>query len=110
MEDIDEKVRYILEFAEEFAVPILEVVFELSFREILKPILEQLFSEEVKQLKYFKTTHDNFTALSFAYGSAEDNIQKILDALGKKEKSVSWRGAELERQTALIRQILAKLP
>ncbi len=83
VEDIDEKVRYILEFAEEFAVPILEVVFELSFREILKPILEQLFSEEVKQLKYFKTTHDNFTALSFAYGSAEDNIQKILDALEK---------------------------
>lgn len=36
--------------------------------------------------------------------------EKILDALGKKEKSVSWRGAELERQAALIRQILAKLP
>ena len=83
VEDIDEKVKFILEFAEEFAVPVLEVAFELSFREILKPILEQLFSEEVKQLKYFKTTHDNFTALSFTYGAAEDNIQKILDALEK---------------------------
>ncbi len=83
VEDIDEKVRFILEFAKEFAVPVLEVAFELSFKEILKPILEQLFSEEVKQLKYFKTTHDNFMALSFTYRSAEDNIQKILDALEK---------------------------
>ncbi len=83
VEDIDEKVRYIREFSEEFAVPVLEVVFELSFREILKPILEQLFNEEVKQLKYFKTTYENFTALSFSYGSAEDSIRKIIDTLEK---------------------------
>lgn len=81
VEDIDGKVGYILEFAQEFSVPILEVVFELSFREILKPILEQLFNEEVKQLKYFKTTYDNFTALSFSYGSGQDSIRKILDVL-----------------------------
>lgn len=81
VEDIDEKVRFILEFAKEFSVPILEVVFELSFREILKPILEQLFNEEVKYLKYFKTTYDNFTAVSFSYGSTEESIRKILDML-----------------------------
>lgn len=83
VEDIDEKVRFILKFAEEYSVPVLEVAFELSFREILKPILEQLFSEEVKQLKYFKTTYDNFTALSFSFGSAQDSIRKILDVLEK---------------------------
>ncbi|MEY8410681.1 PucR family transcriptional regulator ligand-binding domain-containing protein [Lachnospiraceae bacterium 62-26] len=83
VEDIDEKVSYILKFAEEFQVPVLEVAFELSFREILKPILEQLFNEEVKQLKYFKTTYDNFTALSFSYGSGQDSIRKILDVLEK---------------------------
>ena len=81
VEDIDEKVRFILEFAKEFSVPILEVVFELSFREILKPILEQLFNEEVKYLKYFKTTYDNFTAVSFSYSSTEESIGKILDML-----------------------------
>lgn len=83
VEDIEEKVKYILEFAEEYAVPVLEVAFELSFREILRPILERLFNEEVRRLKYFKTTHDNFTALSFLRGSGEDSIQKILDALEK---------------------------
>ncbi len=83
VEDIEEKVKYILEFAEEYAVPVLEVAFELSFREILRPILERLFNEEVRRLKYFKTTHDNFTALSFLRGSGEDSLQKILDVLEK---------------------------
>lgn len=83
VEDIEEKVNYILEFAEEYAVPVLEVAFELSFRDILRPILERLFNEEVRRLKYFKTTHDNFTALSFSHGSNEDSIQKILDVLEK---------------------------
>lgn len=81
VENIDERVNYILNFAEEFSVPILEVAFELAFREILKPILERLFDKEVRQLKYFKTTYDNFTALSFSYGSGEDSIQQILDVL-----------------------------
>ncbi len=59
------------------------MAFELSFREILRPILERLFNEEVRRLKYFKTTHDNFTALSFLRGSGEDSLQKILDVLEK---------------------------
>lgn len=83
VDDIEEKVKCILEFAERYAVPVLEVAFELSFREILRPILERLFNEEVRRLKYFKTTHDNFTALSFARGSGEDSLQKILDVLEK---------------------------
>ncbi len=83
VEHIEEKVKYILDFAEKYAVPVLEVAFELSFREILRPILERLFNEEVRRLKYFKTTHDNFTALAFSRGSGEDSIQKILDVLEK---------------------------
>ena len=83
VEDIEEKVTYIQEFAEKYAVPVLEVAFELSFREILRPILERLFNEEVRRLKYFKTTHDNFTALSFVHGSGDDSLQKILDVLEK---------------------------
>lgn len=83
VEDIEEKVRYIREFAEEYSVPVLEVAFKLSFREILRPILERLFNEEVRRLKYFKTTHDNFTALPFSHGSGDDSLQKILDVLEK---------------------------
>lgn len=80
---IEEKIRILLEFAEEQSVPVLEVPFELSFREILKLIMERLFSAEVRKLKYFKTTHDNFTALSLSFKSEENGIQRILEVLEK---------------------------
>lgn len=50
---------------------------------MLKLIMERLFSEEVRRLKYFKTTHDNFTALSLSFNSMENGIQRILDVLEK---------------------------
>ncbi len=80
---IEDKVRILLEFAKEQSVPVLEVPFDLSFREILKLIMERLFSEEVRKLKYFKTTHDNFTALSLSFKSEENGIQRILEVLEK---------------------------
>lgn len=83
VEYIEEKLRILLEYAEEQVVPVFEVSYELSFREILKFVMERLFSEEVKRLKYFKTTHDNFTALSLSFSSAGNGIQKILDVLEK---------------------------
>lgn len=83
VEYIEEKIRILLSYAKEHAVPVLEVPFEVSFREILKLIMERLFNEEVRRLKYFKTTHDNFTALSLSFGSTENGIQRILDVLEK---------------------------
>ena len=83
VEYIEEKLRILLEYAEEHIVPVFEVSYELSFREMLKLIMERLFSEEVKRLKYFKSTHDNFTALSLSFPSAGNGIQKILDVLEK---------------------------
>lgn len=80
---IGEKIQLLLEFSERHSVPLLEVPFDLSFREILKKILERLFSEEVRRLKYFKTTHDNFSALSLSFKSGENGIRKILEVLEK---------------------------
>lgn len=83
VEHIEEKLHILLDYAREHAAPVLEISPELSFRDILKMIMERLFNEEVRQLKYFKTTHDNFTALSLSFGSTENGIQKILDVLEK---------------------------
>lgn len=83
VEHIEEKLHILLKYSRDHAVPVLEIAPELSFRDILKVIMERLFSEEVRRLKYFKTTHDNFTALSLSFGSAENGIQRILDVLEK---------------------------
>lgn len=83
VEHIEEKLHILLDYAREHAVPVLEISFGLSFRDILKMIMERLFNDEVRRLKYFKTTHDNFTALSLSFGSTENGIQRILDVLEK---------------------------
>ncbi len=83
VEYIEEKLHILLNYARDHAVPVLEIAPELSFRDILKVIMERLFNEEVRRLKYFKTTHDNFTALSLSFGSTENGIQRILDVLEK---------------------------
>lgn len=83
VEYIEEKLEIMLQYARRHVVPVFEVSYELSFREMLKLIMERLFSEEVRRLKYFKTTHDNFTALSLSFNSMENGIQRILDVLEK---------------------------
>ncbi len=83
VEHIEEKLEIMLQYAKRHVVPVFEVSYELSFREMLKLIMERLFSEEVRRLKYFKTTHDNFTALSLSFNSMENGIQRILDVLEK---------------------------
>lgn len=83
VQQIEEKIQILLEYAQKNAVPVLKVSFEQSFREILRNIMERLFSEDVRRLKYFKTTHDNFTALSLSFSSTENGIQRILDVLEK---------------------------
>lgn len=77
------KVSIIREFANQYSVPVLEVPFEVSFKDILSPIMEQLFNEEVKRLKYFKATHDNFDTLALSRDWSEDGMARILNLLGK---------------------------
>lgn len=76
-----EKITFLAEFAELYGIPVVEIPFEVSFRDVLSLIMERLFNEEVTRLKYFKAAHDNFAALPFAADSAEDGIGKILSML-----------------------------
>lgn len=77
------KVEYLIEFSRKHKIPILEVPFEISFRDIMSRLMERLFNEEVTRLKYFKTTHDNFSALVLGSESIGVAIDQILDVLAK---------------------------
>lgn len=74
----------IQEYAQKTEIPVIEIPFEMPFREILNTVSwSRVFSEEVIRLKYFKTTHDNFTALSLSFHSMENGVQRIVDILSK---------------------------
>lgn len=83
VEEIEEKIAILLKYAEESEIPVMEIPYEVSYRDILEMIMEHLFNEEVIRLKYFKTTHDNFTALSLSFHSMENGLKRILDVLDK---------------------------
>ncbi|MDO4175302.1 MAG: PucR family transcriptional regulator ligand-binding domain-containing protein [Eubacteriales bacterium] len=83
VEDAAVKIAWLKQFSEEHAIPLMEMPFEMSFQSILTAVMERLFNEEVTQLKYYKTTHDNFLALCFSDKPVEQRITDILDMLQK---------------------------
>lgn len=83
VEGAEDKVEYLIQFSRKHAIPILEVPFEISFRDVMSRLMERLFNEEVTRLKYFKTTHDNFSALVLGSESIGVAIDQILDVLAK---------------------------
>nr|WP_296266694.1 PucR family transcriptional regulator [uncultured Merdimonas sp.] len=83
VEDADEKIQYLKDFSQKNKIPVLEVPFETSFRDVMSAIMERLFDEEVTRLKYFKTTHDNFSALVLGSESINVAVDNILDVLAK---------------------------
>lgn len=83
VDQADRKIELLQKYAKENRIPFLDVPFEISFQKILAIVMEHLFNDEVTQLKYFKTTHDNFTALSLSNNSSENKIQEILEMLEK---------------------------
>ena len=83
VEEAEAKIRILMEMTEKNRIPLLEVPFEMSFRNILVYVLEHLFNEEVMRLKYFKTSHDTFSALMLSDDAGDDNLGRVLDALEK---------------------------
>lgn len=83
VEGAEDKVEYLTQFSRKHTIPILEVPFEISFRDVMTRLMERLFNEEVTRLKYFKTTHDNFSALVLGSESIGVAIDQILDVLAK---------------------------
>lgn len=83
VEGAEDKVEYLIQFSRKHTIPILEVPFEIPFRDVMSRLMERLFNEEVTRLKYFKTTHDNFSALVLGSESIGVAIDQILDVLAK---------------------------
>ena len=83
VEDAESKIAWLKEFAEQASIPLMEMPFEMSFQSILSTVMERLFNEEVTQLKYYKTTHDNFMALAFSDENEGHRIEDILAMLEK---------------------------
>lgn len=83
VDNADVKIEMLFAFAKEHEIPVLDVPFEISFRDIMSTIMQRLFNDEVTRLKYFKTTHDNFAALAMVSDAKKKNIDEILDVLSK---------------------------
>lgn len=83
VEGVESKIVLLREYAENFGIPLIEVSFEVSFQTIMSLVMERLFNEEVTKLKYYKTTHDNFMALSLSNNFKKNPVGDILDMLNK---------------------------
>lgn len=83
VEQADVKIELLTDYAQKHNIPLIEVPFEYSFQKIMSFVMEHLFNEEVTRLKYYKVTHDNFTALSFSNNRKKNPVQDILDMLEK---------------------------
>lgn len=79
----EEKTELFRVYARRSGTPFLSIPFDMSFKDVMQVIMERLFSDEVKRLKYFKTTRDNFEALMLSLKPEEDGIVKLLTVLGK---------------------------
>lgn len=91
-----EKISFLTDFADRYGIAVVEIPFEISFRDILSLIMERLFNREVTRLKYFKTVHDNFAALPFsAAKTQEDGTRQILKLLSQ----MTGNGAALFNQS-----------
>lgn len=77
----EDLMKLLTTLSEEFAIPLLQIPFEIPYRNIMYPIMESLFNSEVTKLKYFKTTHDNFVSLSLSLPAGSDGNEKVLQAL-----------------------------
>ena len=79
----EEKIEVIVEFAKKNNIPVFEIPFTISYRDIMRAIMERLFNEEVIHLKYFKSTHETFASIMSSMDSEEEGIDRILKALSK---------------------------
>lgn len=83
VKDLEMKIELLKEFAQEHAIPVIEVPFGLSFQAVMSHIMERLFSEEVTLLKYYKATHDNFATLALSKNSSKKATDAVIDMLDK---------------------------
>lgn len=83
VDDFEGKIGIIVEFANKNGIPVFEIPFTTSYRDIMRNIMEQLFNQEVIHLKYFKSTYETFSALLSSVNSDANGVDRILKTLSK---------------------------
>ncbi|MGG3871223.1 PucR family transcriptional regulator [Brevibacillus laterosporus] len=72
----------IVEAGEQVALPIIQIPQDIPYVDVLYPVMEELFNNQVMKLKYFIEVHDRFTALSLTDAGLESIITTLGELIG----------------------------
>ncbi|TCZ75734.1 PucR family transcriptional regulator [Paenibacillus albiflavus] len=72
----------IIETGEKTALPIIQIPQDIPYVDVLYPVMQELFNNQVMKLKYFKDVHDRFTTLSLMDAGLEPIITTLEELIG----------------------------
>lgn len=72
----------IIEAANEFGLPIIELDGNVRFIDIMYPVMEQLFNSQVTKLKYYKDVQERFTTLALQCAGLEMILRTLEELVG----------------------------
>lgn len=72
----------IIESGERAGLPIIQIPQDIPYVDVLYPVMEELFNNQVMKLKYFKEVHDRFTALSLTDAGLDSIIDTLEELIG----------------------------
>lgn len=68
----------LLQFGEEYQLPVIEIPQHMYFWEIIKYVLTQICDKETAKLAYFKMTHDNLSSILLNIFDKKKLIERLL--------------------------------
>ena len=72
----------IIQASETHHLPVIQIPKEVPYREIMYPVMESLFNNQVIKLRYFKEVHDRFIALTLANKGSGNIINSLKRLIG----------------------------
>lgn len=72
----------IMDAANEYGLPIIELDGNVRFVDIMYPVMEQLFNSQVVKLKYYKDVQERFTTLALQCEGLEAILQTLEELVG----------------------------
>ena len=73
----------LLRFCNEHSIPVLEILQDLSYWQIIKYLLLQVFNIEIAKAVYSKMTRDEFNRLFLEETSESRSLENLLDKAGR---------------------------
>jgi len=72
----------VIDAANEFGLPLIELEGNIRFVDIMYPVMEQLFNSQVVKLKYYKDIQERFTTLALQCEGLEAIIRTLEELVG----------------------------